>query len=72
MFSNLLCIIYYPTNSFTILEPEDQEIGEFYVVQERRATDFEAPKLRKGSSGNEGSFTGNFTSILSIFLSVVV
>ena len=29
-----------PTNSFTILESQDQEIGEFYVVQERRATDF--------------------------------
>ena len=32
----------YPTNPFTILELSDQEIGEFYVVQERRATDFEA------------------------------
>ena len=28
------------TNPFTILEPRDQEIGEFYVVQ-----DLEAPKL---------------------------
>ena len=35
-----------------ILEPRDQEIDEFYVVQERRATDFEAPRLGKGSSGS--------------------
>ena len=38
-------------NPFTILEPPDQEIGEFYVVLERRAADFEAPKLWKSSSG---------------------
>ena len=31
--------------------PNDQEIGEFYVFQERRATDFEAPKLWKSRSG---------------------
>ena len=37
-----------PTGPFTILEPKDQEIGEFYEVQERRATDIEAPKLGKG------------------------
>ena len=42
---------YLPTNTFTVLEPQDQEIGECYVVQERRVTDFEAPKLWKGSSG---------------------
>ena len=49
----LLTTIYlwYPTNPFTILEPLDQEIGEFYVVQERHATDLDAPKLWKGSSG---------------------
>ena len=41
----------YPTNPFTIFYPRNQEIGEFKVVQERRATDFEAPKLWKGSSG---------------------
>ena len=34
-----------PTNPFTILELEDQEISEFYVVQERRATDFGASQL---------------------------
>ena len=33
------------TNPFTILEPQDQKIGEFYVVHDRRATDLEAPKL---------------------------
>ena len=35
----------YPTGPFTILEPRDQEIAEFDEVQERRATDFKAPKL---------------------------
>ena len=37
-----------PTGPFTILELEDQEIREFYEVQERRSKDFEAPKLWKG------------------------
>ena len=40
-----------PTKPFTILDAQDQEIGETYVVQERRATDFEALKLWKSSSG---------------------
>ena len=40
-----------PTNFFTILELRDQGIGEFYLVQARRKTDFEAPNLRKASSG---------------------
>ena len=35
----------FPTNLFTILEPQDQVNGEFYLVQERRTTDFKAPKL---------------------------
>ena len=35
----------HPTGRFTILESRHQEIGYFYLVQERRATDFEAPKL---------------------------
>ena len=35
----------FPTNIFTILEPQDQEISEFYVVQECSVTDFEASKL---------------------------
>ena len=34
-----------PTNPFTVLELQDQEIGEFHGVQERRATDFEAERL---------------------------
>ena len=34
-----------PTSLFTILGPQDQEIGEFYVAQARRTTDFETPKL---------------------------
>ena len=41
----------FPTDPFTILELHDQDIGEFYVVQEGRMTDFEASKLRKGRSG---------------------
>ena len=40
-----------PTGPFTILKPEDQEIDEFCVVRESRATDLEAPKLWKGRSG---------------------
>ena len=39
-------------NPFTTEKSRSQEIGEFYVAQERRATDFEAPKLWKGSLGN--------------------
>ena len=41
-----------PTGVFTILEPQDQEISEYFVVQERRGTDFEASKIVKGSSGD--------------------
>ena len=37
--------LHRPTNLFTILEPQDQEICEFCVVQKRRATDFDASKL---------------------------
>ena len=40
-----MSIGYNPTTPFTILEPRDQEISEFYVVQECRAPDFEAPNL---------------------------
>ena len=36
------------TRPITIKEHQDQEIRQLYVVQERRATDFEAPKLWKG------------------------
>lgn len=34
-----------PTGPFTIVEPKDQEIGQFYVFQERWATDFKALTL---------------------------
>ena len=34
-----------PTDPFAILEPQDQAIGVFCVLQKRRATDFEALKL---------------------------
>ena len=40
-----------PTSPFTILETQNPWIDEFYVVQEHRATNFKALKLRKGSSG---------------------
>ena len=40
-----------PIKPFTILQPHNQNISEFYVVQERRAGDFEALELRKGRSG---------------------
>ena len=31
-----------PDGHFAILEPQDQEIGEFYMLHESRATDLEA------------------------------
>ena len=39
------------TSPFSNLEPENPRIDEFYVVQERLAKDFKAPKFRQGSSG---------------------
>ena len=42
---------YIPIGLFTILEPRDQEIGEFYVVQERCTTYLDTPKLWKGRLG---------------------
>ena len=42
-----------PTDPFTILEPQKPSVDEFYVVQkQRQATNFKAPKLRKGRSGS--------------------
>ena len=35
----------YPIGSLTIMEPQDQEIGYFHGIQERRVKDFEARKL---------------------------
>ena len=40
--SHALCL----TGLFTILEPQNQEICLFFVVQDRCATDFEDPKPR--------------------------
>ena len=37
----------YPTDPFTILDPQNQEINEFYIVQERRTTDFKALKCER-------------------------
>ena len=34
-----------PTGLFAILEPQNQDVGLFYVAQKRRPTEFEAPKL---------------------------
>ena len=42
---------YCPTSPFTVLEPQNPWIDEFYVVQKRLAPDFKAPKSWKGSSG---------------------
>ena len=42
----------HPTSPFTIFEPQNPWIDEFYLMQERRATYFKALKLWKGSSGN--------------------
>ena len=38
----------FPIGPFTISEPQDQEIDNFYACQERRETDPKAPKLWKG------------------------
>ena len=46
----LWCSTSLPTSPFAIPEPYDQEIGEFYVVQECLVTDFGAPKLGKSRS----------------------
>ena len=34
-----------PTDPFTVLELQDQEIGEIYVAQERHVTNCKAQKL---------------------------
>ena len=46
----------YQTSPFTILESQNPWIDELYVVQECRSTDFKAPKLWKGSSGNSAIY----------------
>ena len=58
------CLIRHPTSPFTILEPQNPWIDEFYVVRERRTTDFEHPKLGKGSSGRKQQTTNwDFISV---------
>ena len=49
LFSGLLSAMSFqpPTSPFPMLEPPNPWIGEFYVVQERRETDFKARKLKK-------------------------
>ena len=42
---------HFTTGPFTILEPRDQEIGEFQLVRKRRLTDLKTLKLWKGWSG---------------------
>ena len=43
---------HYPSGPFIFLLPQNQEIGKYYVVQKRQATDLEARKLWKGLSGH--------------------
>ena len=40
-----------PASSVKMLEPKNPWIDKFYVVQERRAMDFDAQKSGKNSSG---------------------
>ena len=54
---------------FTILEPQDQEIGEVVGSSKSRATDFEAPKLGNGWSGYSTTFSAILLlSVISGFL----
>ena len=56
----------YPTSPFTILEPHNPRIVEFYAVQERRATNFKAPKLWRGSSGTGYTTRPSISQFLAI------
>ena len=47
--TNGCLLLGLPTDSFAILEPPNPEFGEIYVVQKRRAADFKASKVVKGS-----------------------
>lgn len=38
-------VLVFPINPFQIVEPQHQDIGEFYAIHERHAADFETPKL---------------------------
>ena len=46
-----------PTGPFTIQEPQEQEIGEAYVIQECRATDFEVVQSSVGLDNPTNHFT---------------
>ena len=61
----------YPTGPFTISEPRNQEIGEFYVVQGRRTTYFEASKLWKGGSGSASACFTCFCPISWFYCSMI-
>ena len=54
-------------DNYSARQTLSQEIREFYVVQERRATDYEAPKLQKGSSGAEVNNCPNSLPLLKLF-----
>ena len=49
-------IYHLPTDPLIAFGPQDQEIGDLYVIQERRATDFDAPKSKKGGSGSANTY----------------
>ena len=51
LFASYFSLPSSPTSSFTIWEPQNSRIDEFYTVQEHRATDCKAPQLWKGSLG---------------------
>ena len=69
-------ILSHPTGPFTILEPQDLEIGDFYAVQKRHPSGTDAPKVWKGRSGslvqlrrsnrlNDDHFLSGFFSLLT-------
>ena len=39
-----ICTSNFPTGSFIISEPQNQEIDQFYILQKRRVTDFKTPQ----------------------------
>ena len=59
-----------PTDPFTILATQNPWMGRFYAVNEWCVTDFVAPRLRKGRSGEDeekpDGFFFNFKTSISI------
>ena len=48
-------ICYYSsTGPFMILEPQNQDIGLSYVIEDRRGTDFEAKRVSRVLNGQIG------------------